>query len=128
MGRAAGRAPHRPGADAPLAGRSAPGSPPSSRRDDPAYQFDTADGRSIGGRHFTVRFARLTLLPGQPRRCLVSLIDKTAQVETEKSLRSEMLRDSLTGLPNRFAFNEKVEAVLADPASARAATPCSPST
>ena len=27
-----------------------------------------------------------------------------------------MLRDSLTGLPNRFAFNEKVEAVLADPA------------
>ena len=56
------------------------------------------------------------MLPGQPRRCLISLIDKTAQVETEKSLRSEMLRDSLTGLPNRFAFNEKVDAVLADPA------------
>jgi diguanylate cyclase (GGDEF)-like protein len=83
---------------------------------DPAFQFDTADGRSIGGRHFTVRFARLTLLPGQPDRCLISLIDKTAQVETERSLRSEMLRDSLTGLPNRFAFNEEVEAVLADPA------------
>jgi diguanylate cyclase (GGDEF)-like protein len=84
--------------------------------DDPAYQFDTADGRSLGGRHFTVRFARLQQLPRQPARCLVSLIDKTAQVETEKSLRSEMLRDSLTGLPNRFAFNEKVDAVLADPA------------
>ena len=82
---------------------------------DPAYQFDTADGRSIAGRHFTVRFARLKVLPGQPRRCLVSLIDRTAQVETEKSLRSEMLRDSLTGLPNRFAFNEKVDAVLTDP-------------
>ena len=82
---------------------------------DPAYQFDTADGRSIAGRHFTVRFARLKVLPGQPRRCLISLIDRTAQVETEKSLRSEMLRDSLTGLPNRFAFNEKVDAVLADP-------------
>ena len=26
-----------------------------------------------------------------------------------------MLRDSLTGLPNRFAFNEQVDAVLADP-------------
>ena len=86
------------------------------KKDDPAFQFDTADGRSIGGRHFTVRFARLSLLPGQPARCLVSLIDKTAQVETERSLRSEMLRDTLTGLPNRFAFNEKVEAVLADPA------------
>ena len=83
--------------------------------EDPAYQFDTSDGRSLAGRHFTVRFARLQRLPGQPPRCLVSLIDKTAQVETEKSLRSEMLRDSLTGLPNRFAFNEKVDAVLADP-------------
>jgi diguanylate cyclase (GGDEF)-like protein len=85
------------------------------KKDDPAFQFDTADGRAIGGRHFTVRFARLTLLPGQPLRCLISLIDKTAQVETERSLRSEMLRDSLTGLPNRFAFNEQVEAVMAEP-------------
>lgn len=85
------------------------------KKEDPAFQFDTADGRSIGGRHFTVRFARLTLLPGQPERCMISLIDKTAQVETERSLRSEMLRDSLTGLPNRFAFNERVEEVMADP-------------
>ena len=80
-----------------------------------AHQFETADGRSIGGRHFTVRFAQLTVLDGQPRRLLITLIDKTAQVETEKSLRSEMLRDTLTGLPNRFAFNEKVDAVLSDP-------------
>src|SRR6185369_17877630 len=49
--------------------------------DDPAFQFDTADNRSIGGRHFTVRFARLNVLPGQPVRCMISLIDKTAQVE-----------------------------------------------
>ncbi len=82
---------------------------------DAELQFDTTDGRTIAGRHFTVRFARLTLLPGQPGRCMVSLIDKTAQVETERSLRAEMLRDSLTGLPNRTAFNEKVEAVLEDP-------------
>jgi len=85
------------------------------KSDDPAYQFETADGRSISGRHFTVRFSRLKRLPGLPIRCLISLIDRTAQVETEKSLRSEMLRDSLTGLPNRFAFNEKVDAVLVDP-------------
>ncbi len=80
-----------------------------------AHQFETADGRSIGGRHFTVRFARLKAIDGQPQRCLITLIDRTAQVETEKSLRSEMLRDTLTGLPNRFAFNEKVDDVLADP-------------
>src|SRR5689334_3674239 len=41
--------------------------------DDPAFQFDTADNRSIGGRHFTVRFARLSVLPNQPSRCLISL-------------------------------------------------------
>lgn len=82
---------------------------------DSELQFDTADGRSIAGRHFTVRFARLTLLPGQPERCMVSLIDKTSQIETERSLRAEMVRDSLTGLPNRTAFNEQVEAVLEDP-------------
>ena len=66
---------------------------------------------------------------GASRRCLVSLIDRTAQVETEKSLRAEMLRDSLTGLPNRLAFNERVEAVLeAARASRRAAMPSSSST
>ena len=91
------------------------------KKNDPAFQFETSEGRSIGGRHYTVRFARLTILPGQPERCLISLIDKTAQVETERSLRSEMLRDTLTGLPNRFAFNEKVESVLADPAFAEGA-------
>ncbi|HEU0097829.1 MAG TPA: bifunctional diguanylate cyclase/phosphodiesterase [Allosphingosinicella sp.] len=80
-----------------------------------AVQFDATDGRSVAGRHFTVRFARLSLLPGQPNRCMVSLLDRTAEVETERSLRAEMLRDSLTGLPNRTAFNEQVEAVLEDP-------------
>jgi diguanylate cyclase (GGDEF)-like protein len=82
---------------------------------DPAYQFETDDGRRIGGRHFSVRMARMRLLPGYEQRCLVTLIDRTVQVETEKSLRAGMLRDSLTGLPNRLAFNEEVERVLGDP-------------
>lgn len=83
--------------------------------DEPALQFESNDGRPIGGHHFTVRLGRLKPTSSVSRRCLVSLIDKTAQVETEKNLRSEMLRDSLTGLPNRLAFNEHVETVIADP-------------
>src|SRR4051812_44156923 len=35
---------------------------------DPAFQFETADGRSIGGRHFTVPFAPLPLPPRHPVR------------------------------------------------------------
>jgi diguanylate cyclase (GGDEF)-like protein len=83
--------------------------------EDKARQFEGSDGQAIGGRHFTVRLSRLKPTPFAGSRCLLSLIDKTAQVETEKSLRAEMLRDSLTGLPNRLAFNERVEAILEDP-------------
>ena len=80
-----------------------------------AHEFDGDDGQTIGGRHFTVRLARLAPRLGIAKRCLISMIDKTAQVETEKSLRAEMLRDSLTGLPNRLAFNERVEEILEHP-------------
>jgi len=82
---------------------------------DAAHEFEATDGRAIGGRHFILKLARLKPTAFSAKRCLFSLIDKTAQVETEKSLRAEMLRDSLTGLPNRLAFNEKVEAILDDP-------------
>jgi diguanylate cyclase (GGDEF)-like protein len=42
-------------------------------------------------------------------RCLMSLVDRTVEVQAERSLRAEMLRDSLTGLPNRLAFTEEIE-------------------
>ena len=85
------------------------------RGGDQIREFGAGDGKPVGGRHFEVRFARLNRIPALGRRCLVSLNDRTAQVETERSLRAEMLRDSLTGLPNRSAFNEQVEAVLEEP-------------
>src|SRR4029453_9700922 len=37
------------------------------------------------------------------------------EVQAENNLRAEMLRDSLTGLPNRLSFTETVEARGADP-------------
>jgi diguanylate cyclase (GGDEF)-like protein len=77
--------------------------------------FEAQYGEAVAQRHFSVRLARLKVLPALGRRCLATIVDRTAQVETEQSLRAEMLRDSLTGLPNRTAFNEAVEAVLEDP-------------
>ena len=78
-------------------------------------EFEATDGHGPGQRVFDVRIGRLSPRPEELRRCLVALNEKTAQVETERSLRAEMLRDSLTGLPNRTAFNEAVAAVLDDP-------------
>ena len=38
-------------------------------------------------------------------RCLVSMVDRTVEVQAERTLRAEMLRDSLTGLPNRLSLH-----------------------
>src|SRR5205085_5757094 len=78
-------------------------------------EFAGDDGNVVGGRFFTVRLSRLKPNSAAERRCLLTLIDTTSQVETEKNLRSEMLRDSLTGLVNRHGFNERVEEALEQP-------------
>ena len=67
------------------------------------------DGSIIEGRHFTV-----TIAPMASDCVLITLIDRTNEVQTEKSLRSEMLHDSLTGLSNRLGFVEQLEAQFAD--------------
>ncbi|RYY34790.1 MAG: GGDEF domain-containing protein, partial [Sphingomonadales bacterium] len=82
-------------------------------RDDAGHlEFDWIDGNAIDGRHFHVRVARLASFDGVARG-LLSLIDRTAEVSTQRSLRAEMLHDSLTGLPNRAAFTEAVEEAIA---------------
>jgi diguanylate cyclase (GGDEF)-like protein len=75
-------------------------------------QFDWHDGGGVGGRHFVVRLARLKGYGDGQWRCVISLVDRTAEIETERSLRAEMLHDSLTGLPNRVAFNEAVDQAI----------------
>ena len=66
----------------------------------------------IGGRSFRVHLSNLPLHGELDRRALVSLVDRTAEVETARSLRAEMLHDSLTGLPNRLAFGEAIEEAI----------------
>jgi diguanylate cyclase (GGDEF)-like protein len=66
----------------------------------------------IGGRSFRVHLSKLPLQGEHDRRALVSLVDRTAEVETARSLRAEMLHDSLTGLPNRLAFGEAIEEAI----------------
>ena len=76
------------------------------------YSLDMQEGDGISGRHFAVRLSRIRDSDSVIPRCIISLVDRTNQVESERSLRSQMLRDSLTGLPNRASFAEQVEAAM----------------
>ena len=80
--------------------------------EDPARAADERD--LIEGDGATRRVYKLKLAP-LPRggdgaqRCLLSVVDRTPEIQAERTLRAEMLRDSLTGLPNRLAFSEAIE-------------------
>ena len=65
---------------------------------------DWRDGAIVDGRHYSV-----TIAPLSPTSAMMTLIDRTKEVQTEKTLRNEMLHDSLTGLPNRLGFIEQME-------------------
>jgi diguanylate cyclase (GGDEF)-like protein len=77
-------------------------------------ELDFTDGEGISARHFRIKLAPLGRSEKYGPHCLVSLVDRTIEVQTERSLRAEMLRDSLTGLPNRLSFTESIEATLED--------------
>jgi diguanylate cyclase (GGDEF)-like protein len=70
---------------------------------------DWRDGAIVEGRHYGV-----TIAPLSRDSAIISLIDRTNEVQTEKSLRSEMLHDSLTGLSNRLGFVEQMEEQFGD--------------
>jgi diguanylate cyclase (GGDEF)-like protein len=78
-------------------------------------EFDWTDGDDVQGHHYRIRIARLFDLAEGTKRLLLSALDRTAEVESHRSLRAEMTHDSLTGLPNRTAFcdalGEAVDAV-----------------
>ena len=70
-------------------------------------EFDWALGEAIDCRHYRVGFARVAR---GGRRCTVTFLDRTHELNTERSLRREMTTDSLTGLPNREGFSDLFEA------------------
>jgi len=67
-----------------------------------------------GGRHFQVHLARLPAMAYDPERAMITLVDRTVEVQAERSLRAEMSHDSLTGLPNRLAFIDAIDAEVAN--------------
>jgi diguanylate cyclase (GGDEF)-like protein len=80
--------------------------------DNPAEASDElefADGEGVGRKFLKMKLAPLPRSSSGLPRCLLSVVDRTPEVQAENNLRSEMLRDSLTGLPNRLAFSEAIE-------------------
>ena len=72
-------------------------------------ELDLKDGDGAAARYFRIKLAPLPKGERAMPRCLMSVVDRTVEVQSERTLRGEMLRDSLTGLPNRLAFTEQLE-------------------
>lgn len=76
---------------------------------DTAGELDFTDGDGVSAQFYRVKLAPLPRRNGSHGRCLLSVVDRTVELQAERTLRAEMLRDSLTGLPNRLAFSEAIE-------------------
>ena len=70
---------------------------------DPLGELDFRDGEGFAARYFRIKLAPLPNAKGAPRRCLLSVVDRSVEVQAERTLRAEMLRDSLTGFLTRSA-------------------------
>jgi len=81
---------------------------------DAADELDLVDGDGPSSRFLKIKLAPVGALADGTPRCLVSVVDRTVEVQAENALRAEMLRDSLTGLPNRVAFTEEIERTGSD--------------
>jgi len=79
--------------------------------DDPGSpgELDFRDGEGVAARYYRLKLAPLPKGEASVPRCLLSLVDRTVEAQAERALRAEMLRDSLTGLPNRLGFTDTIE-------------------
>jgi diguanylate cyclase (GGDEF)-like protein len=78
---------------------------PATARD----EIEIAEGEGVARRFLKLKLSPLASAPDASPRCLLSVVDRTVEVQAENNLRAEMLRDSLTGLPNRLGFSEALE-------------------
>ena len=79
-----------------------------SLREEFSWQF----GDAVDCSHFRVTINHLT---GKgAARYFVTLVDQTAELRTEDTLRREMMTDSLTGLANRAGFGDHLETLIGD--------------
>jgi diguanylate cyclase (GGDEF)-like protein len=78
-------------------------------------ELDFKDGEGVSSHFFRLKLAPLPKVEANVPRCLLSVVDRTVEVQAERTLRAEMLRDSLTGLPNRLAFTEAIEKAQDNP-------------
>ncbi|MFL6735912.1 MAG: putative bifunctional diguanylate cyclase/phosphodiesterase [Sphingomonas sp.] len=79
------------------------------RGTDALGELDFTDGDGVSAQFYRIKLAPLPKRNGAEARCLLSVVDRTVELQAERTLRAEMLRDSLTGLPNRLAFSEAIE-------------------
>jgi diguanylate cyclase (GGDEF)-like protein len=78
---------------------------PARNRD----EIEICEGEGVSRRFLKLKLSPLPPSSDRIARCLLSVVDRTIEVQAENNLRAEMLRDSLTGLPNRLAFSEAIE-------------------
>lgn len=72
-----------------------------------SVRFEWQTEESVDSRHYEVTVSPLD--PNAASRFLITLLDRTAELRTDQSLRREMMTDSLTGLPNRAGFADLLD-------------------
>lgn len=91
----------------------------AAKHADEAQEFSCQLGCGPAARDLRGSIGPLPTEAGYEGLFLLTLIDRTQEMMTERNLRRELVSDSLTGLPNRAGFEELVEQrTIAEGASA----------
>ena len=95
------------GVDAPIELRRA--IERAAQHGDGNQEFSCRLGIGVAARDLRGSIGPLSEECGDTSLFLLTLIDRTQEMMTERNLRRELVSDSLTGLPNRAGFEELVE-------------------
>lgn len=81
----------------------------ASQQDGDTQEFSCQLGDGPAARDLRGSIGPLPTESGDDGLFLLTLVDRTQEMMTERNLRRELVSDSLTGLPNRAGFEELVE-------------------